>query len=90
MMNDTTSTSAALTSQTERTGEPDQRCQHCGMPPNPSKPSIKETALSIISACLLLTILVPLGLQANKWADHVFERSLHHLLWREPLEDWSR
>lgn len=65
-------------------------CEHCGRALNSSKPSVREIVINSVSALLLVAILVPLGSQINKAAERLSQRFVQHLLWREPLEDWSR
>jgi hypothetical protein len=70
--------------------EGNPRCEHCGRALNSSKPSVREIVINSVSALLLLAILVPLGWQIKKAEERLSQRFVRHLLWREPLEDWSR
>jgi hypothetical protein len=78
------------TSETEQTAEGNPRCEHCGRALNSSKSSVREVVLNSVSALLLLAILVPLRWQIKKAEECLSHRFVRHLLWREPLEDWSR
>jgi hypothetical protein len=77
------------TSETEQTADRDPRCEQCGRALNSSKPSVREIFINSVSALLLVAILIPLGWQINKAAERLSHRFVQHLLWREPLEDWS-
>jgi hypothetical protein len=70
--------------------EGNPRCEHCRTALNSSKPSVREIVINSVSALLLLAILVPLGWQIKKAEERLSQRFVRHLLWREPLEDWSR
>jgi hypothetical protein len=78
------------TLQTEQTAEGNPCCEHCGRSLNSSKPSVREIGINSAFALLLLAILVPLGWEINKAEERFSHRLVQHLLWREPLEDWSR
>jgi hypothetical protein len=78
------------TLETEQMAEGNPRCEHCGRALNSSKPSVREIVINSVSALLLLAILVPLGWQIKKAEERLSQRFVRHLLWREPLEDWSR
>jgi hypothetical protein len=78
------------TSETEQTAERDPRCEQCERGLNSSKPSVPEIFINSVSALLLGAILVPLGWQINKAEARLSYQFVQHLLWREPLEDWSR
>jgi hypothetical protein len=56
----------------------------------PPKPSVREIFINSVSALLLVAILVPLRWQINKVEERFSHRFVQNLLWREPLEDWSR
>jgi hypothetical protein len=50
----------------------------------------REIVINSVSALLVLAILIPLGWQIKKAEERLSQRFVRHLLWREPLEDWSR
>jgi hypothetical protein len=70
--------------------EGNPRCEHCGRALNSSRPCVSELFINSVSALLLVAILVPLGWQINEAGKRLSHRFVQHLLWREPLEDWSR
>jgi hypothetical protein len=78
------------TLETEQMAEGNPRCEHCGRALNSCKPSVREVVINGVSALLLLAIVVPLGWQIKKAAECLSHRFVRHLLWREPLADWSR
>jgi hypothetical protein len=91
MMRNSGSTSeATLKASTERTPDGPKECECSGRSFYCSKTSIGETTLNIILACVLLAILVPVGYRMDKWAERFCMRSMHHVLWHEPVDDWSR
>src|SRR5258708_3683008 len=85
------STSGAISrASTGQTVDVTQHCEYCGRNFDlAASESIWETTINIIAACVLLAILIPVGYQANKWVTYFCLKSMHHLLWHEPLDDSS-
>ena len=81
---------ASKNSVMEQTVESDSCCQHCGTALNQSKLSMREIVMNSFTALLLLAIMLPLGWQLDKAAQRCCHHFLHHLVWREPVEDWNR
>lgn len=52
--------------------------------------SFREMAVNLICGCLLLSILIPAGLLAERWVEDAGHRFVDRMVWREPVESWNR
>lgn len=67
-----------------------ESCPLCGAPVYSYKISLREVAFSVVSACLLLSILIPAGLVVEHWMEAAGHRFVDRMIWREPVENWNQ
>ena len=64
------------------------RCEHCGANLNPPGISVMEMATNVICGSLLVAALTLAGFVSYRWMEcHI---TFDHLIFHEPLDDWSR
>jgi hypothetical protein len=70
--------------------ERNRYCGHCRSAINVERPGFWEVAVNLVCGCLLLAALVFAGSCFESWIVQRSQKTLDHLIWREPLEDWNR
>src|SRR6185312_10344402 len=66
-----------------------ERCRHCGAPIPYSKLLVREIVLNVVCGSLLLSILIPVGILAERWMADAGHHFVDHVPWHEPVNRWD-
>jgi hypothetical protein len=67
---------------------PTEACPYCGRQRECDRISLREMAISILCAILLIAIAIPLVCVTERWLDQQARKSSDNLVWRERIERW--